>query len=94
MAMHFASFYLDLAIMRDVMNDEPGEIRAMNHQLLNDLSRRMHPDALRLVERWLSAASAERDEGGTPMVGAVKAGGRRLGVRTQTETLLLGLALG
>lgn len=90
MAMHFASFYLDLRLTRNIDSILIGDVSTERRILLDHLSSNTSPAVSALVAIWLAAAAAPRDDAGTPLLGTRREGARRTNVRSPTEALLVG----
>lgn len=92
-ALHFASFYLDLYRQRTVDLGSAGEHRLPDNvppALRASLASRIESRRVRrLIELWLNATAVDRDGSGIPKLGNARPGMEQcLSVRTPTEVLI------
>ncbi len=93
LALHFASFYLELFQYRDIDLSEDPEIPgspADIDALVESLRRSIENErVLKLIQLWLSSATLDRDASGLPVIGIVRPREERvISVRTSTEIFL------
>lgn len=95
MAVHYASFYIDLFQMRDFELTavfEEDEIRACKiREILDGLKTHISNDSiLSIIRIWLETCSANRDSSGLPLIGTLRPRtGQFRSVRTTSEVFLL-----
>lgn len=95
MAIHFASFYIDLYQAREIDLEFDSQRRdersARTERVLATLGRSIaNENVLRLIRVWLLACDLNRDVSGLPMIGKVRRRtGQFISVRTVSELFLL-----
>lgn len=89
MAVHFASFYLDVGLTQELPVAAQVSLSGQEEEVLERLGRLMNPTTLDIVRAWITSTGALRDGSGTPLLGKPKVGTRKAKVRTVSEVLLM-----
>lgn len=89
MAVHFASFYLDIGLTQELPKADRTRVSPQEEQMLQRLASITSSMTCDIVRAWIANTAAVRDGSGTPLLGSPKAGARRTKVRTPSEVLLM-----